>query len=474
MKKTYYQFPLFVLSIFLFPQLIFSQNTNTKYSIELNSAISTKKTLPFWLTANTFGTVPNTDFASINTSIFSEILAKNNSFKFEYKASLTGFITPSKKPIINELYGTFQFKNWNITLGNKNDEILWEGLSSSNGNIIKSTNTRALPGINIVTKDYIQLPFAKSWLSAKFNFAEYLMNDKRIVDNAHLHHKSLYFKSQLNSKLSIITGLDHYVQWGGTSPTYGKQPRNFKDYLRIITGSSGGNSANQGDQINALGNTLGAYLLQFNYKGEKLNWNFYYSHLFEDRSGREMMNYPDALYGVFVDLKKPKNIISKLLVEVTYIRNNSGTSRHYRDENGIWHAASGMDNYFNNFVYNSGWTYHGNTIGSPYFTPTQLNENGKSNGIIVGDNRFIALNLGWTGMIHQFTYKTIFSRVMYVGWFDTEYNPKPTQFSGFLEVAFPKLKNIPFDISVSSSFDTGTYRPVNFGGYIKLSKKGIF
>jgi len=38
------------------------------------------------------------------------------------------------------------------------------------------------------------------------------------------------------------------------------------------------------------------------------------------------------------------------------------------DENGNRLPGSGLDNYFNNDVYNSGWTYFGSTIGSPYFT----------------------------------------------------------------------------------------------------------
>jgi len=468
MKPRHLVSLIIFLIICLNYQIGFSQNA-TKYSIALNGAAASKSTLPFWLTANTFGTVPNRDFASVNTSFYGDITIKIKSFNFEYKASFTGFLSPSKKTMINELYGTLQFKKWNIILGNKNDVIQWEGLSSSNGNILKSTNTRALPGINITSNSYIKLPFAKNWLTVKFNYAEYLLNDKRVVNKAHLHHKSLYFKSTLNSKLAVITGLDHYVQWGGTSPIFGKQPSGFKDYLKIITGSSGGRSASEGDQINALGNTVGAYLLQLNYKGLKTNWSFYYSHPFEDRSGREMQNWRDGLYGVFVDLKKPKSFINQFLLEFTYTKHMSGANAP-DDANG----GRGLDNYFNNFVYNSGWTYYGNTIGSPYFTSTSLNEEGVSNGIILGDNRFIAFNFGWKGNLHNLKYKAIFSHITYVGWFDAEYLPKPTQFSGFLEVTIPKFKNLPFTITVSSSFDTGTYRPVNFGGFIKLSKTGFF
>jgi hypothetical protein len=61
-----------------------------------------------------------------------------------------------------------------------------------------------------------------------------------------------------------------------------------------------------------------------------------------------------------------------------------------------------------------------------------------------------------------------------VGYFDNEYQPKPEQFSWFFELKIPSSKKIPFDFTLSTSLDTGTYRPVNFGGFIKLTKRGNF
>ena len=81
--------------------------------------------------------------------------------------------------LINELYVSIASKNWQIDLGSKNDDILFEGLSVSNGNIINSINTRAFPGINLKTCSYLELPFAKKWLKVKANYAEYFLNDKR-------------------------------------------------------------------------------------------------------------------------------------------------------------------------------------------------------------------------------------------------------------------------------------------------------
>ncbi len=177
------------------------------------------------------------------------------------------------------------------------------------------------------------------------------------------------------------------------------------------------------------------------------------------------MNYPDALYGFYMDFKKPTALITHFLAEYTSITNGSYNAKH---------PFSSNDDYFNNGIYQSGWTYFGNTIGSPYFTTKPIDENGITKGVIQGDNRFKAVNIGFKGNLNTWKYKSILSYITYVGWYDEEYNPKPTQFSGLFEVVVPKLSNFPFFITIGTAFDTGTYSPSKIGGFLKISKRGIF
>ncbi|HEY9169457.1 MAG TPA: capsule assembly Wzi family protein [Lutibacter sp.] len=444
--------PLYCLS---FAQ-VFSQNNPLNYSVELNSGISSEDTLPFWMTANNNGAVPNSHHSSVYAALFSDFKATESDFSFSYKASFTGYLASKNDFFINELYVSLKHKGWQLDLGSKNDLSILGGLSSSNGNIINSMNARAFPGINLKTYDYLKFPFAKKWLRVKANYAEYLLNDKRVVDGAHLHHKSLYFKSILSENFSVITGIDHYVQWGGTSKEFGKQPSSFKDYLRVLTGSSGGESALEGDQINALGNTVGTYLFQLNYTGEKTNWNVYWSHPYEDRSGRELANYPDALYGLFIDLKKPKSFITHVLAEVTNTTSMSGST-----------GISGRDNYFNNGYYGSGWTYYGRVIGTPFFH-TKSPVDGVTNGVDLDYSRFTAYHLGFKGSLSETAqYKAYLSYVQYPGWFEVSINEN--QFSSLFEI-YLHPKNIPFEITLGAAADYGSSLPKNFGGYLKLIK----
>ena len=369
-----------------------SQTKDVNYTIHSSTGLSSDTTLPFWLVANQHGAVPNSDYGLLNTAIFKDYDTPDALFDFSYKASATGFIAQENKLLLNELYLGVRFKNIVLDLGAKNDAVLWNNLSSSNGNIIKSINARAMPGVNIKTNKFITLPFAKSWLEVKGNFAHYFMNDTRFVDNTNLHHKSLYLKTTLSPTFEVIAGLDHYAQWGGSSPQYGAQPSSLSDYIKVVFGAEGGDNALETDQNNALGNHLGAYLLQLNYNKENIGLNFYYSHPFEDTSGREMSNWQDGLYGVFVDFKKNKSMLNSILLEFTYTKNMSNIPR----------SDVGPDNYFNNGIYKSGWTYHGNTIGSPYFTPKPIDDSGITSGVIEGDNRFAAINIGANGFFEIF------------------------------------------------------------------------
>jgi hypothetical protein len=421
--------------------------------------------MPFWLTSNTRAQVPNSNVFQLYTGVFSDFSAEEDKFDISYKAAFTGYTAATNELFVDELYLGLRYNKIQLHLGVKHGDLLWNGISSSNGNIAMSNNARSFPGYNFQLAEFLYMPFLNNKLAVKASYGDYLMNDDRVVDNTRLHTKSLVFKTVLSKRLDLVTGIYHYAQWAGTSPTFGKQPSGFKNYLKIVAGASGGDDAGGGDQNNALGNHLGTYLLQFDYKGDNQNWSFYWSHLFEDASGRELANFPDALYGLNIDFKSPESFVSHLLTEFTYNKNMSGSTSQ---------SKRGGDNYFNNGVYESGWTYFGNTIGSPYFTTEAIDENGITKGVIQGDNRFMAFNVGVKGAVKAIKYKAMLSHVTYFGWFTNEYEPSPTQFSGFLELILPEGETIPFDIIVGTSFDAGTYRSKNLGGFIKLSKNGVF
>ena len=455
MKKSGLNYLLLALVFYLGFSKGFSQYSPSNYAVVFQAALAHKNTLPFWMYVNSYGAVPNSDYASLYASLFSDFNASDSDFKFSYKASFTGTAATENDFFVNELYGSIGYRSWQLDLGAKNDVLLWEGLSASNGNIIKSNNTRAFPGISLHTKEYIRLPFAKKWLQVKGNYSEYFLMDERVVAHERLHHKNLYVKLLLSKKLFLIAGMDHYAQWGGNCVEYGKLPSSLNDYLRIISASSGGANSDVREQNNALGNHVGSHLIQLDYTGEKTNWHFYWSHPFEDRPGLELANWPDALYGVFVDLKKPHGFVTHLLAEF-YDTKNQGRSAS---------RQSFSENYFNGTIYCSGWTYFGNTMGVPFFHP-KAPVDGITAGIDQNYSRYTAYHLGFKGFLSDAVrYKTYVSYVYYPGWFDTPINKE--QFSSFVAF-YLQPKKMPFEIACGTAADFGNAMPKNFGGYLQL------
>lgn len=441
---------------------LFAQKKELSYEVGLNGGLSSEENLPFWMTANKFGAIPNSDYLLLSAALFSEFQQPEKNFDFSYKGSFSGYLADENHAIVNELYMSLRFKNWLFDAGNKYDAITYEGLSSSNGNFVKSINSRAIPGLNIKTMGYITLPVAKKWFAFKLNFANYWLNDERVVDDAMLHHKSLFFKFQLSKKLDLVAGLDHYAQWGGTSPEFGKQPSGFKDFLKIVFAQGGGDGSSINDELNALGNHLGAYLLNLNGNYEKLNWSFYLSHPFEDHSGLNFSNYPDGLFGLFFDLKKPESLISHLVLEYT----NSTDQGRKSSTNGL------IDNYFNNSVYNSGWTYFGRVIGTPFFKPKESID-GITPGVSLDYSRFKAYHVGFKGFISQnINYKANFSYTYYPGWYNRPISNNNLYSTSLdFNIHHP---TIPFEITAGMAGDFGDFGPTNIGGFISLSKRGLF
>jgi len=105
----------------------FAQNIPLSYSVSINSSVSSESTLPFWMTANKFGAVPNSRHSSVYAKVFSDFKDSESKFSFSYKTSFTGYLASKNNFFINELYGSLKFKGVQLDLGSKNDEIKWEG-----------------------------------------------------------------------------------------------------------------------------------------------------------------------------------------------------------------------------------------------------------------------------------------------------------------------------------------------------------
>lgn len=229
------------------------------------------------------------------------------------------------------------------------------------GSLSYGNNARPLPKVSIGTKGWVKSPF----LSRVFSFKAYLAHGwfekDRVQSGAFLHQKYFYGRAQfLDKKLSLVGGLLHNAQWGGRNlSNESTQPTGFANYARIFLGMSGGGDALQTDQQNALGNHLGSYDLRGSYRFKSFTLSNYWQFLWEDSSGLTPFNWRDGMIGASVTLNK-RGLIDRFVLEV--VRTNNQNAQKV-GEDGVPFLEP--DDFFNNGVYKSGWTYYDRVIGSP-------------------------------------------------------------------------------------------------------------
>ncbi|MGV6829430.1 MAG: capsule assembly Wzi family protein [Flavobacteriales bacterium] len=409
--------------LFLIPISLFAQDLTLESSVSATGYLSNENN-PFWFTSNNNGALSSTTDGLFDAQTKLKYSFSEKS-KIELGASLflrNGLTNELQR---NQLYLQYSQSFFKITVGSKNPELKNQGLSVVNDNFLLAGNSRAIPGLIIQANEPTKLV---NFLSINWGLAHYQMNDNRYVDQTMLHYKFFEMLWQLSEKNIIKAGIQHYAQWGGTSPEYGKLPNNFKDYIEVFFGRKSSNTVGS-EQINALGNHLGIYNLEYHYTPTSGDFVFYHQHPFEDSSGTRLTNFPDGIWGFYF---KPNRVdftgfIDGFLVE--YVDTS--------DQSGKRNDSRGRDNYFNSGLYRSGWTYDSNTIGLPfiYQGPT---------GIRIANNRVRALHFGISASHKKWSFKTKVSLVENLGTFGEPFTPKQQILYSYFQTSytFEKLGQI--------------------------------
>ncbi len=314
----------------------------------------------------------------------------------------------------NQYFVAWQHEKLLVTLGARQAAERFRGLSAVAGDILWSNNARAMPGVKLETAESVRV---MNNFSIDAGIAHYYTLDDRVIDNAFVHHKFLQVNFDMSSRSTLSLGGHHYAQWGGESDRFGQQPQGFGDFFEIFLG--GGEEANPdvNNPQNALGNHIGSYRVQFAQQFQTSNLRFYHQSLFEDRPGFRLENFPDGVWGAFLEI--PKNrIFQYFLYEYVQTTARSGGD-----------PALGFDNYFNNSTYESGWTHFNSTIGLPFIT---ANRNGEG----VTNNVLRAHHIGVAGGIPNFDYQVKGSYVQNLGLNGDPNSRESNDFYTYLQVRY--------------------------------------
>lgn len=411
---------------------------------------ATSEELPFWTYTNRYGRLSQDTngllyaFAKANYE-----LTPNSSVSFAASGVARDGIDPNIQRA--ELYVAFKNKWIDITLGSKDFTDDTYELSTVRRNILFSSNARALPGILIQNAKPIKVFKNISFDAA---IAHYSLNDDRFVENPRVHYKKFFVNWDMNSKSSLSVVLQHVAQWGGTSPNGERQPDGFSDFTKIFFGKGGDEEASFGDQVNTLGNHIGSYSITYKRElSSTLNLDVYYQTLFEDRSGMELNNFPDGVWGIQLNNNDSK-LIKGILYEYVQTTSQSGSPRAV--QNGG--QQSGGDNYFFNGAYRSGWTYDGQTIGLPFITIGVPDEN----GVTAVSNRSKAHHIGVLGAFWKLDYTLKLTYLENLGSFASPITPKDTFVYSYFQAQLPTQKYGTFSLEIGADFNDD--RDTFFGG----------
>jgi hypothetical protein len=356
-----------ILALFCVATTVSAQNYTNESSFTLSGYIANDN-LPFWFYTNENGRVDaKTDAAFLGETSHNFKLSEKSILEINggllYQNGITG-----KDLQIDQLYAQFSNTWLKARLGSFHQEVELDGLSSTNNNILWSGNTRAIPGLLLEASNPIKI---WNWLGLDWGIGHYELIDDRYVDGANIHYKRLGAFFKLSEKSKLHFEIQHFAQWAGNSPRFGKQPSKVSDFIDVFFAKrSGSEEAPEGEVINALGNHLGSYNLSYSYKLNKGSIMLYHQHLFEDGSGTALKNFPDGVWGSHLSLE------GKLIKAINY------EYIHTKNQNGFG-TVSGNDNYFRNGIYDSGWTYESRTIGLPFIQPQSF-ENSIGNSRVQG------------------------------------------------------------------------------------------
>jgi hypothetical protein len=388
-----------------------STNTNNTKSykgfVELGTIISTSGETPFWMRSNQYGIVPFTAPSALFRARISsgykkytskESKIKANKFDWGYGLEIAGNLSPKNnldpdnrgpenKILFPEAYIKAKFGAFEIYAGRRREIVGLVDTALTSGSYIWSGNALPMPKIQISNPDYVPLGFTKGFISFKGSYAHgWFENNRTDVKNFYLHQKTLYLKiGKPNGKFHIYGGFNHQVQWGGElkypdpnniSAYNGKVGSSFSDYVGVVTGRSLAASTDtikvgKNDSGNRGGNHLGTLDIGFEIKTQKVDILCYRQNIYEDGSLFYLNNITDGLNGISV---KFKNNQSKLfsIKKITFEFLNTLSQGGEGGADNTISRLRGRDSYFDNGVYQNGWSYSNQILGTIFINSPNL------------------------------------------------------------------------------------------------------
>ncbi len=426
-KQTQYLPKLFALPLCLWWSMAVAQQTLTT-DISFHNSGGSGDFTAYYITANRHGAL-STDVNSFGIRAAVQGTTTLDDWHFSYGVDLIGQTDVYTPFFIQQLYGRAQWHNLFVELGSREYPSALRNQQLSSGSLIWSGNSHPIPQLRLGTDGFVTIPGTSGWLQAMFDFDYGLFTDNHflkqryneynpdgklegaaqsfLTTGAWHHQKRLFLRSNPNRMFVGTLGLEHAVQFGGTTTNYInntimgtlEQHVSFGDAMKVLIPSGGDSDAAVGDQNFIYGNHLGNVSLMLDWNIDRQNrLSLYGENMFEDGSGFCKRNGWDGLWGIEYRSFYFK-YITGIVLEYLQTTDQSGAI-HWapQDHRGeVGGEARGADEYYNNYFY-CGYAHYGQSMGSPMLKSPIYN---RDSYLRFTDNRIQAWHMGIEGTVFE-------------------------------------------------------------------------
>ncbi|GAB4020979.1 capsule assembly Wzi family protein [Spirosoma migulaei] len=374
-----------------------------------------------------------------------------------------------------------------VWVGRRREIIGLVDSTLSSGSYAWSGNALPLTKVQVGVPDYLP---RKGIIGFKGLYAHGWFESGRFVDNTMLHQKALYARfGKPNWRVKLFAGINHQVMWGGRTDRLSNNatiknnqlPNQYSDYVNVVLARSLNTQANidtnrisHFDQENRIGNHLGTVDLAFEYTGKSFSVFAYRQNIYEDGSLFYLTNIQDGLNGLRIRNRRPLNPsrvrIEDLLVEYLYTQSQGGSIFV-----GTIDKQRGRDNYFNHSQYQDGWSRYGQTLGTPFISPSSASRSDLPQYGFTNNNRVGVMHFGLSGQVLDFfSFQLKASYSENLGTYEQPFPIPIRQFSSLLSISSPVaiLKGVTARASIAT--DIGDLYDNTTGFSVGIRKTGHF
>lgn len=444
------------------------------YSASLLGAGSTTQT-PLWLNSNQYGTIPAGGSFLTARASFHRTYNVNNPRFFQWAGGVEGIGIAGKKSsaFFTDLFIAGKAGPVELSIGQRKEFVGLADSSLTSGSFAFSQNFRPYPKIQISTPRFVSLFPGFDLISFKFSYSDGLFGPAGVhygnvsrVSETYMHHKSLYVRlGKRSHKLNLYAGFNHQAMWGGEDKIFTGGLKPSEAYNYVVFGKSWRQSR--------VGNHFGTIDVAAEWKGKNWNVFLYRQSIYEDGSLSNLSSIADGLNGLRFK-NTSRNIssglgLNTLLFEFLYTKNQGGNVFDFNT------GTFGIDDYYNHYVYNQGWSYKGRTLGSPLIAPLSAlrADLRPASSSFTANNRVMAYHLGadlsWQSI--DFTIKGTHS--INYGTYRLPFKEALHQTSFLLRAERPVSQKRSDRLTLSFAGDVGKLYPNNMALMVGWRKSGF-